>query len=81
MKMKLLIVCLAALTFTFAACNSPEKKTAATEKSTTTAKIIYTCPMHPEVTSDKPGVCPKCGMDLVEKKADNNMKNDTAKTK
>ena len=30
--------------------------------------IIYTCPMHPEVTSDKPGKCPKCGMDLVVKK-------------
>jgi hypothetical protein len=28
----------------------------------------YTCPMHPEVKSDKPGKCPKCGMDLVEKK-------------
>ena len=25
----------------------------------------YTCPMHPEVTSDKPGECPTCGMDLV----------------
>ena len=25
-------------------------------------KIKYTCPMHPEVTSDKPGKCPKCGM-------------------
>lgn len=25
----------------------------------------YVCPMHPEVTSDKPGKCPKCGMDLV----------------
>lgn len=28
---------------------------------------IYTCPMHPEVVSDKPGKCPKCGMDLVLK--------------
>ncbi|MCY7409376.1 MAG: hypothetical protein LH473_03825 [Chitinophagales bacterium] len=28
----------------------------------------YTCPMHPEVMSDKPGKCPKCGMDLVKKK-------------
>lgn len=25
----------------------------------------YTCPMHPEVKSDKPGNCPKCGMKLV----------------
>ncbi|HLO91694.1 MAG TPA: heavy metal-binding domain-containing protein [Lentimicrobium sp.] len=28
---------------------------------------VYTCPMHPEVTSDQPGKCPKCGMDLVKK--------------
>ncbi len=31
-------------------------------------KTIYTCPMHPEVQSDKPGKCPKCGMTLVKKK-------------
>ncbi|MEP6756277.1 MAG: heavy metal-binding domain-containing protein [Chthonomonadales bacterium] len=30
-------------------------------------KTIYTCVMHPEVTSDKPGKCPKCGMDLTPK--------------
>ena len=30
--------------------------------------MTYTCTMHPEVTSDKQGKCPKCGMDLVEKK-------------
>jgi len=27
----------------------------------------YTCPMHPSVVSDKPGVCPICGMTLVKK--------------
>ncbi|MFZ4928684.1 multicopper oxidase domain-containing protein [Chryseobacterium sp. Mn2064] len=26
----------------------------------------YTCPMHPEIISNKPGKCPKCGMELVE---------------
>ena len=26
----------------------------------------YTCSMHPEVKSDKPGKCPKCGMKLVK---------------
>ena len=25
---------------------------------------VYTCPMHPEVRSDRPGSCPKCGMAL-----------------
>lgn len=27
----------------------------------------YTCQMHPEVVSDKPGKCSKCGMDLIMK--------------
>lgn len=26
----------------------------------------YTCTMHPEIKSDKPGKCPKCGMELVK---------------
>ena len=30
-------------------------------------KVQYTCTMHPEVISDKPGKCPKCGMTLVKK--------------
>jgi mercuric ion binding protein len=31
-------------------------------------KTTYTCPMHPNVVSDKMGKCPDCGMNLVEKK-------------
>jgi len=41
------------------------KPTAANTKPAAQA-AAYTCPMHPEVTSDKPGSCPKCGMDLVK---------------
>jgi transcription initiation factor IIE alpha subunit len=34
------------------------------------ADVYYTCPMpeHADVVMDKPGKCPKCGMDLVAKK-------------
>jgi len=32
-----------------------------------TSGVVYTCPMHPEVTSSKPGECPKCHMALVKK--------------
>jgi hypothetical protein len=30
-------------------------------------KTLYTCPMHSEIVQDKPGKCPKCGMNLVVK--------------
>jgi Cu+-exporting ATPase len=29
-----------------------------------TERVEYVCPMHPEVVSDHPGACPKCGMAL-----------------
>ena len=34
----------------------------------TGATKTYTCSMHPELISDKPGKCPKCGMELIQKK-------------
>ncbi len=48
----------------------PELKNDAMQKGMSSPdKDLYVCPMHPEVTSNKPGKCPKCGMNL-EKKQD-----------
>lgn len=58
------------LLFSLSACNqnSNQAKTETTDTiSAGKNSITYTCPMHPKVISNKPGVCPKCGMDLVEK--------------
>ncbi|MGB9711451.1 MAG: YHS domain-containing protein, partial [Thermodesulfovibrio sp.] len=31
------------------------------------AKVEWTCPMHPEIIRDAPGICPICGMALEPK--------------
>jgi Cu(I)/Ag(I) efflux system membrane fusion protein len=56
-----LAVCVA-----LSSCTLNEKKHnhATTESNT---KEIYTCPMHPQIIRDKPGKCPICGMELVQK--------------
>ena len=33
-------------------------------------QLVYACPMHPEVVSDEPGSCPKCGMKLLARAAE-----------
>ena len=38
-----------------------------TDKMKNMSAAMYSCPMHPGVTSDKPGKCPKCGMALEKK--------------
>jgi hypothetical protein len=40
-------------------------KSEAIRASQAQEKDYYTCQMHPEVKSDKPGKCPECGMNLV----------------
>jgi Cu(I)/Ag(I) efflux system membrane fusion protein len=68
MKKSLLLigfVLLAALMFNSCGSSSSKEKQQTTKE---VSKVQYTCPMHAEVVSDKPGNCPKCGMTLVEKK-------------
>jgi uncharacterized protein YdeI (BOF family) len=72
---KLIIVLIAATVATTSFAQTGKKKPA----QTTPAKVQYTCTMHPEVISDKPGKCPKCGMTLVVKKPA--VKVDTVKSK
>ncbi|MFN4219293.1 MAG: heavy metal-binding domain-containing protein, partial [bacterium] len=58
---------------------SVEKREVKTEKS---HKVVYTCPMHPQVKQDKPGSCPICKMDLVpidDSKKDEGSKKDLEK--
>jgi hypothetical protein len=45
-----------------------DKKDTTAKKEEMKMQMEYTCPMHPDVKSDKPGKCPKCGMALVEVK-------------
>lgn len=39
----------------------------AKDKITTSDADTYTCPMHPQIVQDRPGICPICNMDLVKK--------------
>lgn len=53
----------ATLVFTACSDNGSNAKTEQLAKDET-----YTCTMHNEVMSEKPGKCPKCEMNLVKQK-------------
>ncbi|WP_091373504.1 heavy metal-binding domain-containing protein [Mucilaginibacter mallensis] len=62
------IAILFAGTSVFAAHSTNLVTDTAKTKKAKVAKVQYTCPMHHDVLSDKPGKCPKpnCSMTLVK---------------
>jgi len=36
------------------------------EKPKSQDSVVYTCPMHPEIRQNQPGMCTECGMNLVK---------------
>ena len=63
MKTKILIAVIAIGLFTISTIQAQEKEQTKM-KHEQMEKATYTCPMHADVKSDKPGECPKCGMNL-----------------
>ncbi|WP_395626709.1 heavy metal-binding domain-containing protein [Daejeonella sp.] len=65
----LINTCVVLIVLFFASCTSSEKPVQSSADTSThnKAHAVYTCPMHPKVLSDKPGICPECKMDLVKK--------------
>lgn len=67
MKRTTIIFFLAAAMLLPAGCNRKESAAQHAEHEDTQPAEVYYCPMHPTVTSEKPGSCPICGMALVKR--------------
>ena len=76
MKVKLLLMLALAAAVTCGAvpCGNNSSAAGQTRRRQAQRKTAarYACPMHPEVTSRRPGKCPKCGMTLRPAKAGEN---------
>jgi hypothetical protein len=59
-----LLICLLALSVSVQA-QEKRKDEKATHQHQQQQQDVYTCEMHPEVKSNTPGECPKCGMTLA----------------
>lgn len=64
----ILIFILIAVTLTLSSCSKSSSSRGENTDSTASVESgdYYTCTMHSQVHSDKPGNCPICGMDLVK---------------
>ena len=67
MKYQLLLIAAGIILFAASNTNQAQETKSVDTNSSQIAATTYTCPMHPEIISDKPGKCPECKMNLVEK--------------
>ncbi len=68
MKRSIYLLSIGLVLFACKGSNSNEAKaTDSTAVKADSSTTVYTCPMHPEVTSSKPGECPQCHMQLQVK--------------
>lgn len=63
--MKSALIVLAFIGLGLSGCSNAAKDNPVAKK-----QYKYYCIMHPNIGSDKPGVCSKCGMQLVERDDD-----------
>ena len=74
-------ICAILFVFFWASCASSEKPVEASTDTIThqLSSAVFTCPMHPVVISDKPGICPTCKMDLIAKSDEPSWSDSTTK--
>lgn len=68
MKIKILIVILLAIVSVTGLYSCHKHSEDESRVTSHESRHLYYCPMHPSYTSDKPGQCPICGMNLVPMK-------------
>lgn len=72
------LICISLSAFILLGCN-PNTKSKEHNHQHEDQKTIYTCPMHPEIREDKPGLCPICNMALVKLEEKTDIKKDELK--
>jgi Cu(I)/Ag(I) efflux system membrane fusion protein len=74
-KYKIIGFLIMLIAFSLLSCNETKKESPSMlDMPGVPESKVYTCSMHPEIIKDKPGKCPICGMDLIEKISNSNVK-------